>query len=187
MNLTQLLCVLTARERVMKEKPSAYLAGKCECLAKVVDFFASTNGGFCRSVKDKRTVFLSQIDFWDWEMDELIFSVSSFEERSKTWESCLDMQTSLSKLNLPVDPAIVYKITSERGWNTYQLDKNHVVPPIKALNEVIKKWNKLLKICEDTLFMDRKQLMSLDDMGCKFIHNLDKYRKKEHEHPKQED
>lgn len=162
-----------------KEKPSAYLVGKCECLATVVDFFASNNGGYHRSVKDKRTVFLSQIDFWDWEMDELIYSVSSFSERSKAWESCSTLRESLSKLGIPVDPAVVYKIESDRGWNTYFLGKNNVVPPTEALNAVIKKWNKLLKVCEDTLLMDRKQLANLEEMGCQFVQNLDKYRKKE--------
>ena len=161
------------------EKPSAYLVGKCDCLSKVVDFFVSNNGGYCRTVKDKRTVFLSQIDFWDWEMDELIYSVESFSERSKAWESCLNMRESLSKLGIPVNQAIVYKIESDRGWNAHAVGKNQVVPPIEALNVVIKKWNKLLKLCEDTLFMERKEIISLGEMGCKFIQSLDKYRKKE--------
>lgn len=163
------------------EKPSAYLVGKCECLAKVVDFFLSNNGGYCRSVKDKRTVFLSQIDFWDWEMDELVFSVESFADRSAAWESCATMRASLSKLGIPVDPAIVYKIESDRGWNVYAIGKNQVVPPTEALNKVIEKWNKLLKVCEDTLLLERKEIASLEEMGCQFVKNLDKYRKKTHD------
>lgn len=155
-------------------------------MAKVVDFFLSNNGGYHRSVKDKRTVFLSQIDFWDWEMDELCYSVNSFSDRSQAWESCATMRDSLGKLGIPVDPAVVYKIESDRGWNTYFTGKNQVVPPTDVLNDVIKKWNKLLKVCEDTLLMDRKEILSLTEMGCQFVKNLDKYRKKEHEHPKQE-
>ena len=162
-----------------KEKPSVYLAGKCECLAKVVEYFANNSGGFCRSLKDKRTTFLSQIDFWDWEMDELIYSVESFTERSKAWESSGTMKECLAKLGIPVDPAIVYKIESDRGWNIYALGKNQVVAPVEALNNVIKKWNKLVKLCEDTLLMERKEVISLGEMGCQLIQNLDKYKKKE--------
>lgn len=147
------------------EKPSAYLVGKCECLAKVVDFFLSNNGGYHRSVKDKRTVFLAQIDFWDWEMDELCYSVDSFTERSKAWESCANMRESLGRLGIPVDPSIVYKIESDRGWNTYFIGKNQVVPPTDALNLVIKKWNKLLKVCEDTLLMERKEILIYNTIG----------------------
>ena len=161
------------------EKPSAYLTGKCECLGQVVDFFASNNGGFCRTVKDKRTVFLSQIDFWDWEMDELIYSVKSFSERSEAWESCATLRASLAKLRIPVDPAVVAKIESDRGWNINYIGQNQVVAPVEALNNVIGKWNKLLKVCEDALLMDQKQIANLTEMNCDLMQNLDKYRKKE--------
>ena len=161
------------------EKPSAYLVGKCECLGKVVDFFASNSGGYCRTVKDKRAVFLSQIDFWDWEMDELVYSVESFEERSKAWETAGTLRECLAKLQIPVDPAILYKIESERGWNVYTLGKNQVTAPYEALNDIIRKWNKLLDICESTLLLDKKEIMKLTEMNCNFIPNLDKYRKKE--------
>jgi len=160
------------------DKPSVYLQGKCECLEKVLDFFLSNNGGYCRTVKDKRTVFLSQIDFWDWEMDELCFSIDSFTERSKAWDSMQTVRECVAKLGLPVKAQILYEIESNRGWDGWRINSK-VVAPVDILNKVIQKWNKLLKVCEETLLMDTKEYLALANMGCQFVKNLDKYRKKE--------
>lgn len=160
-------------------KPSAYLAGKCEGLGRVIDFFASNSGGFGHTVKDKRAVFLSQIDFWDWEVAELIFSVTNFNERSHSWDSCASLKECLNKLELPVVSSIINKIESDRGWKAGRIGENKIVPPTEALNEVIRKWNKLLAICEKTLFMEKKEIADLKKMGCSFVENLDKYRKVE--------
>lgn len=132
-------------------KPSAYLTGKCECLERVIDFFLSKNGGFCRTVKDKRTVFLSQISFWDWEMDELIYTVTSFGERAKSWESVGSMRESLVQTGILVPQSLLDKIESDRGWHYRQLEGNVVTPPTDSLKIVIDKWNQLIAICEDLL------------------------------------
>lgn len=161
----------------MQDKSSLYLQGKCECLEKVINFFLSNGGGFCRTVKDKRAVFLSQIDFWDWEMDELCYSVESFKERSKAWDSMSTMRECLAKAGLPVKATILHEIETNRVWNNWRIN-NKTVAPVNALDKVITKWNKLLTICEETLLIDNKEYLAIASMGVQFVKNLDKYRKK---------
>lgn len=153
-------------------RPSVYLERKCECLKNVLDFFLSSDGGFCRSVKDKRTVFLAQIDFWDWEMDELCYSIDSFLERSKAWESAQTTKECVAKLALPLKQSVL----KELAWR--RVTTNNVTPPINSLNQVIDKWNMLLTKCEETLLMTGKDLDKALKFGAQFEKDLSKYRKK---------
>ena len=65
------------------EKNSLYLLNKCENLQKSLSFFSG--GNYQTPAKIRRTIFLLQIDFWDWELEELIFSFKNFSERSYAW------------------------------------------------------------------------------------------------------
>ncbi len=78
-----------AKKKLEQEtgRPSVYLLNKCEAVDKVLDFFLATEGSYCRTLAEKRAVFLAQIDFWDWEIENLIFSFDSFMERVKAWNS----------------------------------------------------------------------------------------------------
>lgn len=65
------------------KKDSLYLLNKCENLKTALDFFSGGNHQIPGKIR--RTIFLLQIDFWDWELEELIFSCKNFSERSAAW------------------------------------------------------------------------------------------------------
>lgn len=157
----------------MKEKPSLYLLDKCENLEKVLNFFRGEKGSFNSPGIQKRLVFLAQIDFWDWEMDELIYSVSSFDERSKVWLSSLDLVQALGKEGMMIKNAVLEKITwiTDRHWD----EKKVTVAPVERLNQVIDKWNKLLNLCEESLF--DKQVKNAVELGANFKKDLSKFKK----------
>ena len=55
----------------MRTKVSQYLLVKVENLQQTITFFnADSESGSL----GKRLLFLTQIDFWKWEVDELLFS-----------------------------------------------------------------------------------------------------------------
>ena len=58
-------------------RPSNYLAAKADALSQVITFFKKHDG-----TAHLLAVFLAQIDFWHWEMENLIFSFDTFEERA---------------------------------------------------------------------------------------------------------
>ena len=65
----------------MHERPSQYLIDKCKSLDTTISFFGHG------AVLEKRLTFLAQIEFWDWEMDEMIYAIESFQKRSQAWEA----------------------------------------------------------------------------------------------------
>lgn len=126
-------------------KESNYLKNKCQNLSNTLDFFAGNSGG--KAGKEKRLVFLAQIDFWNWEMDELIFTFDTFAERAKAWnDSGLD--NMLSKNSLYIDSKAIDDVKERRYYRWHQ---EAVDAPWSDLNLVITKWNELLRLCEDTV------------------------------------
>lgn len=160
-------------------KPSVYLTEKCQVLKKVLTFFLDSTSGYCRSVTEKRVVFLAQIDFWDWEMDELIFSFDQFDERSKVWQSEVSLTDSLANRGILVRNSVLRDI-SEKRWRrevryrpvldndeiTYvRPETEYVTAPLDELNVVIRRWNKLLEMCEQNVLEKEKLLKSATEFG----------------------
>lgn len=147
----------------MKEekRPSVYLLNKCQAISTVLDFFLSGSEKY--SATERRVVFMSQIDFWDWEMAELIFSFENFKERSIAWKT-----EKYDFLKLLHKNKILLQNTSVWHW-----PREEVVAPIAELNATIKKWNKLIDLCEK--LMDKRAV----ENDPALLKNLDKFRKKE--------
>jgi hypothetical protein len=157
----------------MSERTSIFLEKRCEILGQALIFFAGEKGSHAKPGREKRLMFLSQIEYWDWEMDELIFSFETFRERAEKWrsnkagiEQVLRSKGILVKINQ-------FDLNWWRGWN-----RGKVVAPFDKLNTVIKQWNDLLTFCEQTLLQkgleDKKE-----QFGMNVETNLDKFRKKE--------
>jgi hypothetical protein len=158
------------------ERPSVYLTEKCEALEKVLDWIIV--GQHHKGINDKLLSFLSQIDFWDWEMENLLFSFDNFAERSKAWADQAGIQDFLkSKFGMMVKAPfsdqidLVYK----REWRKY--NEKEVVAPFEKLNLIIDKWNSVLGVCEDRLFIAEKTAEQYVSLGAQILPNLDKYRK----------
>lgn len=154
-------------------KSSVYLTEKCETLSKVLLFFLE--GGYNKTVSEKLAVFLLQIDFWDWEMDNLVYSFTNFEDRSKAWEHFKGIPESLKNLGF---------LVNDNRFMCYAFDirqiqeRNEVSAPFNELNKVIGKWNDVLSVCEDKLLISKEKAKSYVTLGAQIMPNLDKYRKK---------
>ena len=166
-----------------------YLTEKCQTLKNLINFFLNQESAtFCRTLNEKRAVFLSQIDFWDWEMDNLIYSFETFKGRSKVWEADRTIERALAKNNIMAKDKVIADIQSkrcQRKFSTEQYlnekgewefrspeDRPQTIEPIEELNIVIRRWNKLLDMCEKNILVEEKHLEG---------NNLNRFRKKEME------
>ena len=67
-------------------RPSVYLQERAEDLGRVLDFFLAPHRGQAPGPKEILVVFLSQLGFWEWELDNLIYAFTTFRERATAWE-----------------------------------------------------------------------------------------------------
>ena len=160
------------------KRPSVYLEEKCQCLEKVLDFFLSPKGSFHKPVNEKLLVFLYQLDFWDWEMANLLFSFDNFDERSKAWIENRGMSEYILHH---------FSILVKQGkWEEYDrsLDRDirnytekPVVAPWELLRNVIEKWNLLLNQCEERIMQSEETMQNAIKLGAQILPNLNKYKK----------
>src|ERR1700676_3777344 len=68
------------------QRPSVYLQERAGNLAQVFDFFLAPHRGQSPAINEMLVVFLSQLGFWEWELDNLIYAFATFAERAKAWE-----------------------------------------------------------------------------------------------------
>jgi hypothetical protein len=152
----------------VKERPSQYLVEKCKTLDKVLEFFMGPD-------KERRINFLAQIGFWEWEMDTLIYSVSSFEERSRAWAAASSTEDALRKQGILLRAGLVKSTRYDKQMREKYGVK--VSAPVSQLNEVIGRWNELLDVCENTL-MSKKLDEAVENFGANVLTSLEKFRKK---------
>jgi hypothetical protein len=159
-----------------KVRPSVYLEDKCKTFETLLDYFLAEKGSFNKTVNEKLLAFLYQIDFWDWEIENLIFSFDNFEERSQAWQGSANSNVNAIWLRhgLPIKSNLV-SFWKDYSSRYYKGEK--VVAPVKHLNKVIDKWNKLLDRCVDRVFMEEKTIQSAIEMKAQILPNLDKYKK----------
>jgi hypothetical protein len=136
------------------------------------------SGNYAKPGMEKRVCFLAQIDFWDWEVENLIFCFQNFQERSKVWED-EGLETTLRTGGFVLHRDILRDLDglrrNKRWWHSDE--QSQVVAPVKKLNEVIAAWNNLLSFCERTLFMPGLAKKK-EEFAMAVEANLDKYRKK---------
>lgn len=163
-------------ERSKKMRPSVYLESKAENLTQALKYF--THDTYGKQVRQKLIVFMVQIDFWDWEMEELIFSFNNFEERSKVWD-CNDLTELMNKSNFVLSKKfqeqlnwdLIYKKHSE--FYRYGNNQDEVYAPYETLNETISTWNSLIDVCKNRIYDDDGrfgiQAPKIDDYKKKLI------------------
>jgi hypothetical protein len=150
----------------MSDRPSTYLVSKCQAVEQALAFFLGDV-----SAIQKRIMFLAQIDFWSWEMDELIYSVQNFEERAKAWKS---NRGGLDQLLRTHGIVLKTEDINEASWRSrWQAD---VSAPIEGINATIDKWNDLLALCEGSLF-SKKAKKQKEQYGMEILTDLKQYKK----------
>jgi hypothetical protein len=135
--------------KVVKQETRASfnLTRKAEALLGVLRFFLDTS-----SPANRRLQFLAQSDFWEWEIDNLIYSFTNLRERSKTWQSSDHAIRKLGTLGVAIDTKVARKVR----WRPYQRHWQHKdalrrIAPVELLREVIDLWNQIVDMAENPL------------------------------------
>ena len=123
-------------------RTSYYLTRKAEALLGVLRFFNER-----RAPLHRRLQFLAQADFWEWEMDNLIYSFVNFQERSKTWRSSDDAIRKLGALGIAVDARTAKRVRWRLGHWQHK-DATRRVAPVAMLREAVDLWNEVVDLAE---------------------------------------
>lgn len=131
----------------MKEqvRTSFYLTRKAEALLGALRFFTEAKAPLHR-----RLQFLAQSDFWEWEIDNLIYSFTNLQERSKTWQSSDHAIRKLSAMGIVVDVKVARKVRwRPRSTHWQHKDSTRRVAPAELLKETIDLWNRLVDLADE--------------------------------------
>jgi hypothetical protein len=158
-------------------RPSVYLQERAEDLARVLDFFAAPHRGQAPGYKEMLVVFLSQLGFWEWELDNLIYAFTAFEERAAAWEheNGFGIANVLRTKGIWVQTAAVKDLKVKRTARAGH--KRGVFAPVVSLNKVISQWNDLLCLCEERVLIPPEDREAAIQSGVELMPDLSKYRK----------
>ncbi len=160
------------------ERNSLYLEKKAANLANALLFFIASSHHQRRA--DRLITFLDQIEFWDWEMDELLFSYANFAERSAAFntevpgEHAADKGLFVRKPHRRVSPWASLTAVLENPNNRRRI---RVVAPPDALAATVQVWHTVLGAAEATVLASANLVDQANDAGAGYATNLSKYRK----------
>jgi hypothetical protein len=126
-------------------RTSFYLTRKAEALLGVLRFFAEPMAPLHR-----RLQFLAQSDFWEWEIDNLVYSFTNLQERSKTWQSSDHAMRKLGAMGVVIDVKVARRVRWRpltRHWQ--HKDSTRRVAPVELLKETINLWNQLVDLADE--------------------------------------
>ena len=133
---------MKAAEQHDVARTSLYLVRRAEALLATLRFFAATKG----DALTRRLQFLAQVDFWEWEIDNLIYSFTNLEERSRTWASPRHAEAKLHQIGVVVDAKVILRVHWRRGWRVDEQTRR--VAPVDLLAETVEAWNALVDLAE---------------------------------------
>jgi hypothetical protein len=143
------------------ERPSRFLKSRIENFAEALQIFIP--------MPQRQVAFLLQIDFWDWEMDEILYAVASFGEREKAWR--LSGRTADELLG---SQGILLRSKSRKSYGA-AVQVTKVVAPTDEIRSLVGQWNDLIGRCEGLL--DREEIEQTLLAGGKAVADLSKYLK----------
>lgn len=167
----------------MKSKNSVYLEKKAENLQQALQFFL--NSGHNRSRDERLLTFLDQIDYWDWEVDELCFSFNNFSERAKAFDTGRP-GVRAAEHGIMVKASKAENLGRGRRYDTFlertpgmwATGRVPVVAPTEALQAVLATWHELLDIAEKTVMAPVSAVETARKAGVTtFNDDLKRYRK----------
>src|SRR5947208_16383068 len=85
------------------QRTSLYLVRRADALLGALRFFTATKGDAAR----RRLQFLAQSDYWEWELDNLIYSFTNLAERRETWRSPRATTEQLGRLGIAADAKVM--------------------------------------------------------------------------------
>lgn len=158
-------------------RPSAFLLERCECLGRVFDYFLAPFRGRYVTLDEILVVFLSQIAFWEWELDNLIYVFTTFDDRATAWEhdNGFGLASALKERGIWVRPGAVKNLKKVRQARAGQ--RAEVVAPIPELNRVIDRWNELLGLCEERILVPADARAEAVALGAHVLPDLGRFRK----------
>jgi hypothetical protein len=158
-------------------RPSVYLQERCEGLGRVLDFFLAPHRGQSPGIDEMLVVFLSQLGFWDWELDNLIYAFRTFEERAQAWqhENGLGIANALRAQGIWVQLAAVKDLKYKRQARSGR--RATVYAPVGPLNDVIRKWNELLDLCEARVLIPPEERQEALKLNAHLLPDLSRFRK----------
>lgn len=125
-------------ERYDSQRTSLYLVRQADALLGALRLFTVVNG----NAKPRRLQFLAQSDFWEWEIDNLIYSFTTLAERQRTWSSTSATVAKLGQLGIAVDVKLLRAAKWRGHWKVQQAGTR--VAPIDMLDQVVEAWNGLI-------------------------------------------
>jgi hypothetical protein len=158
-------------------RPSVYLQERAEDLGRVLDFFMAPHRGQSPGAREMLVVFLSQLGFWDWELDNLIYAFTTFEERATAWEheNGFGIANALRTKGIWVQTAAVKDLKLKRQARSGK--HRRVYAPVESLNKVIEQWNALLGLCEQSVLVPPEERQAAILWGAQVLPDLSKFRK----------
>jgi hypothetical protein len=158
-------------------RPSLFLQERAEDLGRVLDFFTAPHRGQAPGAKEMLVVFLSQLGFWQWELDNLIYAFTSFEERATAWEheNGFGMANVLRTQGIWVQMAAVKDLKLKRQTRSGR--RSTVFAPVASLNKVITQWNELLSLCEERVLIPPQEREEALRSGAQLMADLSQFRK----------
>jgi hypothetical protein len=129
-----------------QHRTSLYLVRRAEALLGALRFFAGASIG-----NQRRLQFLAQIDFWEWEIDNLIYSFTNLAERQRTWNSAEAARQKLGRLGVAVSAKLIRSVRWRGKWRI-RFAQNRVAP-VDLLREVIEIWNRLVETVEQQFIL----------------------------------
>lgn len=158
-------------------RPSAYLVERCRELGRVLEFFLAPHHGQMPAADERLVVFLSQLDFWDWEIDNLIHAFATFSERARAWEETSGpaLADRLHARGLPVRFAAVKNLRERRLSRADRA--RQVVAPADELARVVGVWNTLLETCERRVLVPEDERRRDAALGSHVLPDLGRFRK----------
>ena len=158
-------------------RPSIYLQERAEDLARVLDFFTAPHRGQAPGAKEMLVVFLSQLGFWEWEIDNLIYAFTTFEERATAWahQNGFGIANALRTKGIWVQTSAVKDLKLKREARSGR--SGEVFAPVSCLNKVISQWNDLLGLCEKRVLIPPEEREAAIRSGAQLMPDLSKFRK----------
>jgi len=146
-------------------------------LAQVLDFFLAPHRGQSPGIDEMLVVFLSQIGFWEWELDNLLYAFTPFDERSQAW----DHENGIGIANALRTQGIWIRLTAVKGFKARRQARagrrRAVFAPVDELNRVIGRWNQLLDLCEERVLVGPAERQEAVALGAQVLPDLCKFRK----------
>ncbi len=158
-------------------RPSIYLQERAEDLWRVLDFFTAPHRGQAPGAKEMLVVFLSQLGFWEWELDNLIYAFSTFEERATAWEheNGVGIANALRSKGIWIQLGAVKNLKLKRQARSGR--QREVFAPVASLNRLISQWNDLLGLCEQWVLIPPAERDAAIQSGAQVMPDLSKFRK----------